>query len=386
MMEQAEKIFFKRKDSIMKNKILLAMFMVSCAADDGGSLRYTGYIPHFSLPEFEDALSVSSLLAKEMEESESNLDPISCESQLVKLNDAPQAYFFNGNFSFSCAGDVVCPAGSIGHALSAYAISQFYDCNARQQVQEDGISKSCQLRVGTGGDIGDGLVCDESESTTHKLQYNYTVKGNTEDFTRFTAWTMDPGSSSVIESDLEGQMINKYLQDDGHRTKLRVNLTRSSGAKTIDVTTIFQSTSPFADRNIARVIFKEKLENDVTTEHYISSFIWAANWGSDKNSIIAIRTYTKKSIGSVVFVKICDVGSSEDKLSKACDVESSPSSTKYFNADNEEITSNIPSELSAIAVTDTNFEDFVSVLGGANFSEYFNPDRYSPEGVRSHSR
>ena len=39
--------------------------------------------------------------------------------------------------------------------LGLYAKSQFYDCNVRQQLQEDGLTKRCVLRTGEAGTNAD---------------------------------------------------------------------------------------------------------------------------------------------------------------------------------------------------------------------------------------
>ena len=170
---------------------------------------------------------------------------------------------------------LVIPPG-LGLAVNFYATAQFYDCNAREQLQQDGLTTQCKLREGTDGSLEGENLCDEGAATEVQLLSALITEGESDDLTRFVSWTMDPNDPQ--SSDVEGQMINKYLQSDRGRTKTRVNLSRVSGKKAVDVTLLFHD--PNGDPAfLLRVYFEEDGSGNAVTDNYIVARYWSADYG-----------------------------------------------------------------------------------------------------------
>lgn len=366
--------------------ILFLLLSSSCSKEDdknnSSGLRYTGYVPNFSVNIPNRSINSNSFLSLlprqvqllELEENEINID---CTTALNNANVAPRFPndpSSNGN-PFCGEESDQCHENELGFATRFYADTQFYDCNARQQLREDGLSVQCNLREGSEGSIGEDNLCDEESITTTQLLYAFSVGETPDDLTRFVSWTMDPNDPETV--DVEGRMINKYLEDNGRRTKTRVDLDRENGKKAVDTVFILQNSSnePIV---LKRVYFREAGSGDDVTDNYIVGRVWDVNYGK----VIAVRAHLRSSVGASVFVNRCDA--SDFTAAQTSDCTSSTETAIYFNANGEQVTE-APSGLLTDG-RDANFnprdsdEDTLDTFfNGGTIDTYFNPSTFSPE-------
>ena len=286
--------------------------------------------------------------------------------------------------------------------LNLYTQSQFYDCNVRQQLQEDGLTKRCVLRTGEAGtdastnNIGADDLCSQRGLDSVDVQLLYAYRKDEEkpdDNTRFISWTMDPNDSST--EDLEGLMINKYLHDypalngDHSRSKTRVDLDRSDGFKSIDITAASYEVSGELDF-IRRINFREAGGRDkIVTDSYIVGRLWAKHTGK----VLVIKAHLKSKAGSSVFYKRCAAATEALAKASPCDLDSSTTGTFFDSSGN--LASGPPSGV-ITAWNDTNFnppsgDHFASFFNNPTtnnevITDYFNPDLFSPDNSASSVR
>ena len=244
--------------------------------------------------------------------------------------------------------------------------------------------------------IGADDLCSQRGLDTVDVQLLYAYRKDEEkpdDNTRFISWTMDPNDSST--EDLEGLMINKYLHDapvlngDHSRTKTRVDLDRSDGFKSIDITTALYEVSGELEL-ITRTNFREAGGNDkIVTDSYIVGRHWAKRTGK----VLVIRGHLKSEAGSSVFYKRCDAATEESAKVSTCDIDSSTTGTFFDSSGN--LVSNAPDGV-ITDWNDTNFnprgdDHFASFFNHAItndqvITDYFNPDLFSPNNPASSVR
>ena len=375
----------------------------SCDDDESkkSSLRYTGYIPNFSVNAPKNSIAGSSSMLKSAGNKALNLEQevtsgsrIDCSEQLANWNaisldstyQLPRGNYDDNSPDCVAPMNVFCKRKRIGMILNLYTQSQFYDCNARQQLQEDGLTKRCVLRVGEAGtnSIGADDLCSQRGLDSVEVQLLYTYKKDDvdpDDDTRFVSWTMNPITPST--EDIEGLMINKYRKENEPlRARTRVNLNRSGGFKTIDSTQATHDGASDELLHIIRAHFKEVGDsNKIVTDNYIVGRIWEKDYGK----VLAIRAHLRAGSGSSVFYKSCTVPNEEAARTSTCDVDNS--STGTFFDSNGTLVSNAPANVNT-AWDNSNFnapngDHFASFFNNSTTTnttvrDYFNPDSFSP--------
>ena len=192
---------------------------------------------------------------------------------------------------------------------------------------------------------------------------------------------MDPNAPST--EDLEGLMINKYLQSNGLRTKTRVDLDRSDGFKSIGSTLAAYGVPSNELKVITRAYFKEAGgANKVVTDNYIVGRIWKKDYGK----VLAIRAHLRSGAGSSVFYKTCTAPNESAAETSTCDIDSSSIGT-YFDSNGDHVTAAPAGVITAW--NDVNFnppsgDHFTSFFNSADTADtvatnYFNPDLFSPD-------
>ena len=278
-----------------------------------------------------------------------------------------------------------CFNNAFGVVLHFYAQTQFYDCNDRQQLQKDGLTKQCRLRDGNSGKIDDDDLCDPDATAVVQLLYSLTEKSPADDFTRFISWTMHP--TTPKDNGIKGQLINKDLQDDGTKTKVRVDIDRTGGKRAIS--SVLLTTNAGGDIiSISRAYFKEAGAGNTITDNYITARYWHKDYGK----VIAVRSHVNTTLGASVFYSTCTAADAITAVNVTCD----PTAPTYYNSNGGVLGS---SQVGIVATpSDTKFNardssDKLStffnntaaiVLGSGNngidtiVENFFDPGRFSP--------
>ena len=172
----------------MKYIFLSLLLLFSCGddKDDEGlaSVRYNGYMPNYSVNLPENALeskfngSVFQRGFLNSLSSDENEIVIDCSTELNNVGKAPRFPNSPTQLTAICTlNNPDCIDNDLGLLIYAYANGLFYDCNVRQQVRGDGLSRLCKLRRGTSGDIASDDLCDEDDPSTQKmLAYSFSTK------------------------------------------------------------------------------------------------------------------------------------------------------------------------------------------------------------------
>ena len=374
--------------------------------DSSGSGKkggYRGYVPNFSVS-YPKSTATSNLLLKSLMravplaipslELEEEPDVIDCSDAIANWNNSTQLPNSAGGLTSdpfcptNSAGNVVdCFDNELGVVLGFYAQAQFYDCNARQQLQEDGLTKQCRLRGGTTGSIGDDDLCDPEATSYVQLLYSLIKKTPADDFTRFVSWTMHP--TTPKDEDIKGQLINKYLQEDGViRTKTRVDIDQTGGKKVID-SILLVSDAAGVISSIIRVYFREAGSGASVTDNYIT----ARTWNKDYAKVIAVRAHVSATLGASVFYKSCAAADALAAVTATCSL--SGVAPKYFNANGGVesslrgiVTSSSDGKFDARDSSDklsTFFNNTAAIVTGSGnngidtiIGNFFDPDRFSP--------
>ena len=413
---------WKMTNSILTILTIMIFFvaLVSCSDSDSNNSQigppYTGFIPNFSvnLPEnvvsdsyingnassskFTSSTSMQKLnlnnLLNVVSDSyinngnsnsiqklnlEENPDVIDCSSVLETLNTWEQDV--DRGLPQNQTNDAD-STKALGYTLHFYALSQFYDCNLRQQVLEDGVDRQCILREGEESGSPENL-CHEDENADTSTQFSYTLLQDSElpdDFTRFVGWTSDPNDPT--NNNVQGMMLNKYLEDDGGRTKTRIDLHEDETQKIIISTFLGYDTNS-EGHSMTRSYFREIKPSDgsAATENYIVGRYWNKVFGG----VISLRAHLKSSVGSVLFITICqNVVNLEDAIASTC--SSGAASTTYFDSEGTQIgpTADFSGQLSTSA-TDSNFnpenasDNLDTFFNSESIDEYFDIDNFAPE-------
>ncbi len=229
---------------------VLLIFLVSCG-------RKEVDIPSFAVKPLE-ASSINSFPAQRFSPA---AERISCDPELDYWNASPQLV---GGAANSGAQFVE----------SFYGQANFYDCNARQQALEDS---------------GELEIAEDSPTTTTLI-----VGDIPEDFTRFVSWSGNSQSSNGA-----GKLVNLYLQDNGIRTKTRIDFSKEGGVKTVN--SILIATGGL-DNSWSRALFKEVRDGsgDIS-EHYVGG----RHYDDRDNAITIVVGHLKKNVGSATFKYQC---------------------------------------------------------------------------------
>ena len=383
----------------------LILSLSSCFdGDDSSNSKdngYRGYVPNFSVS-YPRSITTSNLLLKSMMraapsvipslELEEEPDRIDCSDAIINWNKATRL----PNDATGLSSVPYCPTDSgnpidcfnneLGVVLHFYAQSQFYDCNARQQLQEDGLTKQCRLRDGTTGNIGGDDLCDPGASSYVQLLYSLTEGASADDLTRFVSWTMHPTTPKT--KDIKGQLINKYLQGDGMRSKTRVDIDRIGGKKVID-SVLLVANAAGDIVSIARAYFREAGSGDPVTDNYITG----RYWHKDYAKVIAVRAHVSSTLGSAVFYRACAAATALDAVIAVCSLAGV--TAKSFNSnggtESSAITGLTPTSAdskfdprSSSDKLDTFFDTRTIIAGNVPtgietvIANYFDPDRFSP--------
>ena len=370
------------------------MVLASCSDSNSNNDQqaYTGFIPNFSVNLPENVVSdsyinngdsnsskpISSTSMMQKLNLEENPDVIDCSSVLETLNTWQR----DSDRGLPQSQMNVDSTKALGYTLHFYAHSQFYDCNLRQQVREDGVNRQCPLREGEETGSPEDL-CHEDENVDTSTQFSYALLQDNElpdDFTRFVGWTSDPNDPA--NNNVQGMMINKYLQDDGVRTKTRIDLHEDESEKII-ISTFLSYDTNLEGRSMTRSYFREIKPSDGSeaTENYIVGRYWNRAFGG----VISLRAHLKSSVGSVLFITICqNVVNLEDAIASNCSSESA--SATYFDTEGTQIgsTADFSGQLSTSA-TDNNFNpentsnNLDTFFNGESIDEYFDLDNFAPE-------
>ena len=349
----------KNYSLISKTTLLSVVFLsllFACVVDDS-EYYYTGYIPRFSVDPLPDSAAVvssthplrlrpvlMSLLvptavaqstdAEDEEEQclrENPDTPEICRREVDECSKDGGAWFCR---KISCDRQLSAMNSTSGFAFgeildntplelmeSFYARAIFYDCNARQQAQEDGVGRSTQVDEA-------GTPDDPSDDVTKVVLTASLIGSNPEDRTRFVAWTDTPDQPNLM-----GLLVNKRLQQDGKRTKLRVDLKRTNYRKQVwAVLHIDYSGSSNPDDIRMMTSYEKSVFREIDSDgdgridqHYVSGRYWDALI----NTLVVVKAQTQVGMGAVVYTRRCAASS----LGASC----TPTTTTYYNSSGIEI-------------------------------------------------
>ena len=165
-----------------------------------------------------------------------------------------------------------------------YAQALFYDCNIRQQIAE-------------GARVDPSVQNGKEVFVSHPIKEDESPKRET----RYVSWTNGDDTP-------KGKLVNVYNQDDGTRTRTRIDLnTESSSKKTVSVTFFFDKESQNIDGR-ARAGFIETLDEDgEPAEHKI----WGRYYIGGEDHFVQVRARVKPN-GSYIILKRCAVAGTGD--------------------------------------------------------------------------
>ena len=369
--------------------LFLFVYFPSCGKKKSKS-RYTGYVPSFSVvPPVEgssgsslssglaaahlapSSIGLSDLVVSSLEDGER----VDCTAPLKNWNDAPQ---------LPSGGRALSPADASGYVVSFYAMAQFYDCNLRQQLQSDGITRQCPLREGTAGSLGDDDLCDEDADTSVEVIWAKLDHGGGK-YKRFVGWSID--TSSLETSDIEGLMINLYDEPENSRypldSKTRIDLKRTGGKREVDAVLLSSENYDTNDVHaIIRVFIKESGSGDPVENNYIV----ARHWRKDYEKVLTARIHIKADTGIVVYHKECAAATFTAALTSNC-TASGVSTGLSFDLEGS-VLSTRPAGLAASgsdlnfasSTTSDSLDSFIDTHAStdAAVDKYFNSDSYSP--------
>ncbi|MCY4644554.1 MAG: hypothetical protein OXB88_08040 [Bacteriovoracales bacterium] len=383
----------------------IPFFVTSCFDDDDDSKGYSGYMPNFSVNvpsgvADDSILKSASFSFFESMSLEEGTGQVDCTTALNNWNKAPQlpssssGAITHGNLTLFCSSNEGCWTTPAGLVMNFYAQSQFYDCNAREQIQQDGLTRACPLREGTSGSIGEDNLCDESEATTVQLLYAHIVRGDKEDFNRFTSWTMNPNDPST--NAVRGLLLNKYLQEnDQRRTKTRVDLDKNTDGEKVVDSTLLVIDSDGNEESIQRAYFREVKDSE---GNVTDNFIIARFWTGNLARVVAFKAHVKADTGISLFLKSCDATTYSTAIASTC--TPADSDLKYYDSDGQPTASNGATNPGGLvnSATDAKFNSRANTLNAngtpstpnpntfynvaspsaQDIADFFDPERFSP--------
>ena len=240
--------------------------------------------------------------------------PISCEQQMKKLNDTSAK-----------VQEIVQPTPSTENELElakaltsySYALSLFYDCNMRQQAQDDG--------------------AEEIANDQQKVHYRAaSLTESRWDLTRFVDWFEYKNAEGIVsrtddEADrVDGKMINLYLQDDKARTQTRIDLAKDANLR--QITTIFWSETD--NKQTALKSHVVEYSKGSTKEQLLSLRYYSAHHVSDKSWWVLAHM---KASGSVMITNVC---SETSDYNSTCNENSAGDTTYYLDSNYQEVSDN----------------------------------------------
>ena len=310
-----KKEYFMKKQFLFTTASLLLCFINSC-----GDTKKIDF-PSFSVKPLEGSSINTFPLQEEFSQA-----TISCEQELAFANAAPQMLRANSGKEF---------------VEAFYAQANFYDCNARQQALEDS---------------GDLEVAQDSPVTT----VLYVGSDIPENFTRFVSWT-----GGIESTNNSGKLVNLYLQDDGVRTKTRIDFVNRSGLKTVN--SLLIALGGTRAGQWTRSFFQEFEDGNV-----ISHYVGGRHYDTDEQTISIVLAHMKPNAGASTFTIQC-TSISPENFNTGC---SNLRGAQYYDATGNSINNAQAQTLGLI--TDPN--DIVSNTGidlGSFYegteAEYFRP-------------
>ena len=231
--------------------------------------------------------------------------PISCEQQMKKLNETSEKVQTVGKENGVEEDNL-----EMAKALAAYsyALGLFYDCNMRQQAQDDG--------------------AEEIANDQQKVQYRAASLTDPRwDLTRFVDWFEYKNNEGIVsrtdgEADrVDGKMINLYLQEDGARTQTRIDLVKNANLR--QITTIFWS-----ERDNKQTVLKSHVveySKGSTKEQLLSLRYYSDNNDSNKSGWVLAHM---KTSGSVIITNTCPATSD---YNSACDTNATDDNSYHLD-------------------------------------------------------
>ena len=252
---------------------------------------------------------------------------IDCTDEVSFWNSAPQ--------TMGRAASI--PAEELIHHFYAQAL--FYDCNVREQAQNFGIGETVQQDGENGG-----------EEVTILTASN--IGAIEDDLTQFVSWTDLPESENV-----RGLLVNKYLQNDGTRTKTRVDLEIENGAR--HVTSLLHFTTEDNGEYYSKASFQESGPDE--DGNFQKHEIWGRYYdtSSGGNTVVQIRAVAETNGGYSFEIKRCSGVS--DKNSPCA----SPPTIKHYDKDKNEINAR---------TFGSNENEADNFYEGEEESDYFTPE------------
>lgn len=219
---------------------------------------------------------------------------------------------------------------ALAMASYSYAMGLFYDCNMRQQAEEDGVK----------------VVEENDKQVSYR---SYSGRDNFWDYTRFVTWDEykdEDGnvSSTNGEADtIDGKMVNLYLQDDSSRTQTRIELKKKDTLR--QISSLFYAKIPANKDNGAPA--SEMTHRSYFVEH---------QGAGQQEHLLGLRLHHHSNAkriymslahmradGSAVLVGICNLVEDDD-YNKSCE-NTEFGTVYYFDAEQNQITENLPANL-----------------------------------------
>lgn len=205
------------------------------------------------------------------------IQAINCSTELATANAAPQLIRRGQGYPL--------PLRAHEAVARFYADNILYDCEVRQRAEESAIIEKPR----------------PSKPADSIYTSNY-VGAVPKDHTVFVSWTTDFNNSNA-----QGKLVNLRLQTDGIRTKMRVDLAKVNGAKTLNSLLYLNEQNPPAGRPAfqnfyIKSIFKEIVDSQkVVTEHYIAG----RHYNHHDKALITVVASMRKDKGMSVWFKSC---------------------------------------------------------------------------------
>ena len=287
----------------MKSFIFLLSFLtlcVSCGDDENSKSGKNYQIPRFAVyPLSDSGIPGGGSFADNFFPQEPNsklkylvLAPVnllfpsayaqenSCEDVMRFDNDAPQTY---GRAASIEPRDLI---------YKFYSMSMFYDCVTREQARQSGVGESSQ-------------VDNENDGESVLILTASNIGNNPENLTEYVSWTDLPESENV-----RGLLVNKYLQNDGIRTKTRVDLEIENGARKVQ--SLLHVISGGQKIYIKAGFIEGALDADGNFQEHE---IWGRYYDSSNETIVMARAKSSIGGGLSVELKRCTISGTDIETS-----------------------------------------------------------------------
>ena len=187
--------------------------------------------------------------------------------------------------------------------------------------------------------------------------------------------------------DLEGTMINRYLQDDNIRTKTKVNLNREMGFKAVETLELFYSDGQASEPNIMTRIYIREARTGTSTEGVTDNYIVIRYWRELYQNVIAIKAHIKDGKGARIFKRRCPEANYNDAIGSDCTANHASSIETCFDTSHASVTCDAAFRQDMEDRDGTNFNhpdtgiDLDTFLNGESVEDTFDPNSYSPENL-----